>query len=302
VIGTYPLQLENIIDGDTIRLPNGLPSVRILGIDTEETFKHEEDRKAAAADFAAYAKAKRGKHPRPVKYGTPAGDAAAQFLKTLATGCTSIRLERDRVGGRERGTFGRILAHVFLLKKGEPAINVSEALIRAGQAPYFNKYGRSARFDKLYATAQAEARVGARGIWAQSGPAHYPDYPERLAWWTARADQIARWQKVAAQPGHVTLGEPEAMKRLTALAGKDATVFGLLARELPIKAGDKRIFLLSQDRRHGFALVFFDLEAAKTLDEREPFHSMYATVRGKVTLYHGQPQMVLEHVAQVSTK
>jgi len=86
VIGTYPLALENIIDGDTIRLPDGLPSVRILGIDAEETFKHDADRKAAAQDFAAYAKLKRGRHARPVKYGTPAGEAAAQFLRTLGKG------------------------------------------------------------------------------------------------------------------------------------------------------------------------------------------------------------------------
>ena len=87
-----------------------------------------------------------------------------------------------------------------------------------------------------------------------------------------------------------------------ALVGKEAVVFGTLDREMSLKTTDKRIFLLGHQRRRGFALVVFDGTVAKTLDEQERFHSMYVTVRGKVTLYRGRPQMVITNAAQVSTK
>lgn len=301
LIGTFPVTAESIIDGDTIRLPDGKPSIRLLGLDTEETFKNEATRKAAAADFAAYAKAQRGDSLRPVKYGTPAGEAARDYLKALAKGCTTMRLERERPNGRDRGTYGRLLAYVFLIK-GDASINVTEALIRTGHSPYFVKYGRSARFDKLFTAAQDEAREAGRGIWSKTGPAHYPDYDERLPWWNERAAQLERWSKLAAGADHVTLGEPTTDAKLKTLVGKEATVFGLLDRELPVKGGDKRIFLLSHMRRRGFALVVFDTALAKSLDEQERFHSMYVTVRAKVTLYKGRAQMVLEKSTQVSTK
>ncbi len=301
LIGTFPLTAESIIDGDTIRLPDGKPSIRLLGLDTEETFRSEAARKAATADFAAYAKAQRGDSKRPVKYGTPAGEAARDYLKALAKGCTTMRLERERPNGRDRGTYGRLLAYVFLLK-GDASINVTEALIRAGHSPYFVKYGRSARFDKLFTAAQDEAREAGRGIWSKTGPAHYPDYDERLPWWSARAAQLERWSKLAASADHVTLGEPTTDAKLKTLVGKEATVFGLFDRELPVKGADKRIFLLSHMRRRGFALVVFDPALAKSLDDQERFHSMYVTVRAKVTLYKGRAQMVLEKSTQVSTK
>jgi endonuclease YncB( thermonuclease family) len=302
LIGEYSVSPEQVVDGDTLRLPDGQGSIRILGLDTEETFKNERERKAAEADFAAYAKAQRGSDPRPVKYGTPAGEAAGAYLRNLVKGCTTMRLERDGVGARDRGTYGRILAHVFLQKADGTRINVAEALIRAGHSLYFVKYGRSLRFHGLFHLAQAEARKAERGIWAKDGPHHYPDYTERLLWWKARSAQVVRWRALASRPDHVTLGQPDADTKLAALVGKDAVVFGLFDRELKVKSGDKRIFLLSHERRRGFPLVFFDLEQAQTLAAREPFHSMYVTVRGKVTLYQGRPQMVLESAAQVSTQ
>lgn len=302
LIGEYGLSAEQVVDGDTIRLPDGRGSIRILGLDCEETFKNERDRKAAAADFAAYAKAKRGDAKRPVKYGTPAGEAATAYLKALAKNCKTMRLERDRVGARERGTYGRMLAHVFLVQADGTRLNVAENLIRAGHSPRFVKYGRSARFHGLFSLAQDEARKAGRGIWNPNGPAHYPDYDERLTWWIARMAQLERWQVNAKKPDHVTLGAPDADKKLAALAGKDAVVFGLFDRELAVKSDDKRIFLLTHERRRGFPLVVFDDGVAKTLDARERFHSMYVTVRGKVTLYKRRPQMVIERAAQVSTE
>ena len=84
VIRTCGVTAASVVDGDTLRPTGAKASVRILGLDTEETFRKDKDREAAAADFAAYAKAKRGDKPRPVKYGTPAGEAADALLADVS--------------------------------------------------------------------------------------------------------------------------------------------------------------------------------------------------------------------------
>ncbi|MDJ0522472.1 MAG: thermonuclease family protein [Planctomycetota bacterium] len=310
LIGVHSVSVEQVVDGDTIRLPDGKGSIRLLALDTEEVARSKageilgpEDPSAPwhAGGFAAYAAKQRGESKWPVKYGTPAGAAATDFLRSLVTGCKSMRLEREHAGARARGHYGRVLAYVFLEKDGK-RINVSEAMIRAGHSPYFVKYGRSARFDKLFRAAQAEARKAKRGIWGDGGPGHYPDYAERLTWWAQRADQVERWALHKPSADHVTLGEADANAKLQKLVGKEAVVFGALDRELEVKSGDKRIFLLSHERRRGFPLVIFDADVARKLDERQSFHAMYVTVRGTVTLYRGRPQMVVESTSQVSTK
>jgi len=276
VIGKYAATADSFVDADTLRLPDGKPSVRILGIDAEETFKSRPDRAAAAADFDAYAKAKRGASARPVKYGTPAGEAARDYVKSLMKDVTQVRLERDRLGGRESGTYGRTLAHVFLLApSGE--INLSAAIIRAGHSPYFMKYGRSVRFDALYQAAEKEARLKQRGIWSEDGPRHYPDYDERCRWWSARAAQVKAWSTRASKPGRVTLGEPGSELKLAALVGSEAVVFGLLNREIAVKAGDRHVLLLSHVGRRSFALVVFDEAVYDALDMKT-YAAMYLTL------------------------
>lgn len=301
LIGTYPISVECVTDADTIRLLESKDRVRIMAIDAEEVFHRDEDRAAAAKDFAAYAKAKRGARPLPVKYGTPAGDAAREHAKLLMKGATTMRLERDAVDAPAKGYYGRILAHVIILKADGAELNLAEELIRSGHSPYFTKYGRSLRFDARMRQAQDEARKAKRGIWGSDGPDHYPDYDERLRWWDGRADQIDRWRKECKQPNRVTLGSPTADAKLAALVGKEAVVFGLYERELKVSSGDRRLFLLGHKRGRGFPLVVFDDEVVKGLD-MDALGARYATARGKVTLHKGRPQMVIESPTQVSTK
>ena len=300
LIGLYPASVDCVVDADTIKVGEKRESVRIMAVDSEELFREDSDREAAAKDFAAYAKAKRGESKYPVKYGTPAGEAAREFVKGLMDGVTHIRLERDAVGDRAKGTYGRLLGHVFLVKPGGDVL-LSEALIRAGHSPYFNKYGRSRRFDARLNAAQAEARKAERGIWGKDGPAHYPDYEERVRWWTKRADLVDRWRAVAAKPDHVTLGAPDADAKLKALIGKEAVVFGVFDRELKVSSGTQRVFLLSHERRRGFPFVVFDPKVAATLDLEE-LGAWQVTLRGKITLYKERPQMVIESPTQISTR
>ncbi|HEY5951062.1 MAG TPA: hypothetical protein VIV40_36475, partial [Kofleriaceae bacterium] len=58
VIGEF--KVTKITDGDTIRVDGLDSSLRLLGMDTEETFKSENDRRMFEAGWPEYVKAKRG--------------------------------------------------------------------------------------------------------------------------------------------------------------------------------------------------------------------------------------------------
>ncbi len=299
VFGTYAVTTEQVVDGDTIRITDQ-PSVRILCLDTEEVFRRPADREAAEANFQSYARAKRGDSPRPAKYGTPAGEAAKAYARKLIGESTRVRLERDRLGAPEIDPYGRRLAHVVLETKTGDVL-FAEAMIRAGHSPYFIKYGGSIRFDTQLRAAERAAREAKRGIWSEKGPDHYPDYEERLRWWNERLKQVRAWREVAARSDHVTLGEPGATKKLEGLVGNTAVVRGLFSRALETKDKTKMIIFLGDRPRQGFPLVFFDRDVYAALD-LPAIESMYVTVTGKISLYRGRPQMVVERADQISTR
>ena len=252
-IGVFELGRDAGVDGDTLRL-KGEPSVRVLGVDTEETFKEPFHRAAAARSFVSYAKQMRAGHPYPVKFGTPAGEAAATFVRKLIRGVTRVRLERDTTHSRDFDTYGRRLGHVFLLRpQGE--VLLAEAIIRAGHSPYFIKYGRSSRFDARFEAAQRDARRAKRGVWSNAGPAHYPDYEERLRWWSKRARLAQLWNAQSHAADRVTLGTSSANKKLAALIGKTATVRGYLANVHVSKRTGRTLLFLGHEKRRSFPLV-----------------------------------------------
>ena len=295
-LGTYAIRPEHVTDGDSLRLPE-VGAVRVLGIDCEEVFRSPADRIASERDFGAYARARRSSSPVPVKYPTPAGEAAGDAARALVATAERVRLERDDVNASDLDTHGRTLAHVVLLA-AEGEILLAEALIAAGHSPYFVKYGRSRRFHRRLERAEQVARTRRRGIWSGDGPHHYPDYEERLAWWHARGDQVDRWRGLPDDPGHVTLEDTAAEARLRALVGQEATVFGLLQDR---KAeGRPRILWLRHRPRRDFAVVCFDLAVWDGLDHGA-LDRLYVTVTGRVTLYRDRPQILVEHATQVGT-
>lgn len=297
VIGVYDVTPQSVTDGDTLRVPGERP-VRVIGLDSEEVFKNAADRAAAEADFAAYARAKRGDAAMPVKYGTPAGEAAKTFVRALLADVKQVRLERDEVGGHEFDTYERRLAHVVLLAPaGERQLAVE--VVRAGHSPYFTKYGRSRRLDAALRAAQDEARAARRGIWSAEGPAHYPDYDERLAWWEARAEQVDAWRRLPPSPERITLGTVDAPQRLAARVGQQATVFGTLR---DVRAdGWPRILWLTDRRGRDVSVVVFEQAAWEALDLRA-LGTRFVTVTGPVTLYRDRPQIEVRRADQVSTR
>ena len=294
--GTYVLGPESVHDGDSLRV-EGVGAVRVLGIDCEEVFRSPEDRLAAEKDFDSYARSRRGDAPDHVKFPTPAGEAAKDAARALVAAAGRVRLERDDAAVSDRDAYGRTLAHVVLLAP-EGEILLAEALIAEGHSPYFVKYGRCRRFDRRFERAERTARARRRGIWSAAGPAHYDDYPARLRWWRARADQVDAWRARADAPGHVALEDEAAEDRLRGLVGRDATVFGLVRGRK--EEGRPRILWLRHLPGRDFPVVCFDPAVWDQLDHAA-LGRRFVTVTGRVTLYRNRPQILVERATQVGT-
>ncbi len=294
VLGTFELPGDAVVDGDTLRVRGLDASLRLVAIDTEETFKDPRHVEAARQDFEAYARRMRGNSPTPVKFGTPMGEEAKRFAQRFFYGVKRVRLEYDDPK-QPRGYYGRHLVHVFAKKDGTWRHYNLEA-VRAGMSPYFTKYGYSKRFHAAFVAAQAEARRERRGIWAPDAKG-YPDYPERLAWWEGRARQIARFEKrYEGRPGYVRLGRPDAMDRLLAAEGRVVTVFGTIG-EMRLDETPYLVWL-SHEKKNDFTLVAFDDAQLETLAPGR-YYGWYVYVRGRVSLYRGRPQMKATDVRRI---
>jgi endonuclease YncB( thermonuclease family) len=248
VIGEF--KVTKVTDGDTIRVDGLDSSLRLLGVDTEETFKNEGDRRAFENGWEQYYKGKRGTAPRPVKFATPLGMDAKHFAEHFFAGGTKVRLERDHPA-EIRDRYNRYLAYVFV-QKGGTWVNYNVEAVRAGMGPYFPKYGRSRRFHDEFIKAEEEAKAAKRGIWAP-GVMSYPDYPEREAWWTARGDFVDEFHKAAeGKTNFVQMDHWDATKKLEQLVGKEVNVLGTVD---DVRIGERGPTKVLLDR---FALVFFD--------------------------------------------
>lgn len=296
VVGTFPITEDTVVDGDTVRVP-GQPSIRIVGLDCEEVFHRDRDREAAKADFKAYARDKRGDSPMPVKFGTPAGEAARAFASQLLAGATALRIERDGLEGPEHDGFDRLLGHVIVVKpQGE--LHFALEMVRAGHSPYFVKYGRTRRMDAEFTAAEAEARTARRGIWGSAGPAHYPDYDERLAWWQARARQVDAWRAAPDAPERIELGTHLGTQRLAQRTGQPVLLFGTVGRlrldEFPF------IVYLAHKKGEDLPVVIRDRKVLEAIDPLKLSHG-YVVVKGTLTSYRGKPQVEVAEAAQVTS-
>ncbi len=295
-------RLTKVVDGDTIRVDGLDSSLRLLALDTEETFKNEKDRRAFEQGWEKYLELKRGGSKRPVKAATPMGEAAYAFAKEFFEGVDVVRLELDNP--REiRDRYDRYLAYVFAQKDGQ-WVNFAVESIRAGMSPYFSKYGYSRRFHEELVEAEREARAAQRGIWDPK-TMHYPDYDLRKPWWTARAEFIAEFdRKARGRTDHISLTDYDALARLERLEGSEATVIGTVAE---LRLGDRgpSKVLLSGRMRGGFPIVFFDKDVLASTGLAR-WKSEYVTVRGVVTSYvnkrtkRAQLQIVVERPSQVA--
>ncbi len=284
VLGDFPL--SKVLDGDTIRVDGLDASLRLLGLDSEETFKYKADLRAYEKGWAVYLAEAQARTKSPVKIATPLGDEAKKFAQKFFDGVRIVHLERDHPK-EIRDFYNRYLTYVFVEKDGK-RLNYNVECVRAGMSPYFSKYGYSRRFHNEFVAAQAEARKAQRGIWDPKKQ-HYPDYDRRLAWWDRRADYIQAFERDASDhKNYVVLTHWDAFARLEDLLGREVVVLGSVGDIRKGETGPTRV-MLSRRRTASFPLIFFDkdvltrsgVEAAK--GEFIRAHGIVAKYRNKYT-------------------
>lgn len=298
-IGEFPL--TDVLDGDTIKVDGLDSSLRLVGIDTEETFKHKNDRLAADEGLEHYREAKRGTSARPVKMATPMGEQAKVFAKHFFDGVDRVKLERDHPA-EIRDRYNRYLAYVLVRRNGT-WLNYNVECVRAGMAPYFSKYGYSRRFHAQFVAAEAEARRAKRGIWAPDAPG-YTDYEEREAWWGARARFVDEFRAASdGAPDHIDITHWDALQQLEARAGRRVVLLGIVGEVRSGASGPTRV-LLSRRMGSDFPLIFFkeDVLAASGL---ATWKGEFVEITGVPTFYENkrthdkQLQIVIDRASQV---
>jgi len=288
VIGEFPL--TRVVDGDTIKVEGLDSSLRLLGLDTEETFKHAAERRAYAAGWDSYVKGVRGASQKPVKFATPMGMEAKAWAEQFFSGVHKVRLERDDAE-EIRDRYNRYLAYVFVEKDGK-WLDYNVEAVRAGMAPYFPKYGTSRRFHAEFVKAEAEAKAAHRGIWNPTKQA-YPDYAEREAWWTARGSFVDEFRALPAGPTRIDLSHEDAEKLLADAVGSEVDVLATVGK---IYRGHPTRVML--DGRRNLPVIFFD----KELFERSKiaaWQGEFVVVHGTPRLYHGHVEIVVDRVDQI---
>jgi endonuclease YncB( thermonuclease family) len=280
VVGDFPL--TKVIDGDTIRVDGLAASMRLLGLDTEETFKKKSEWAEFDKGWAVYLAEAQAKTKSPVKIPTPMGEEAKKFAVQFFRGVRTVHLERDHPK-EIRDFYNRFLTYVFIDRDGK-RINYNVECVRAGMSPYFSKYGYSRRYHAEFVQAQAEARAAGRGIW-DPAKQHYTDYDRRLEWWNRRGDYIQAFERDAAgRDNWIVLTNWDAMDRLRGLLGREVVVLGGVGDIRKSTTGGPTKVMLSRRRIGSFPLIFFDQQVLQ--DSRvESAKGEYIRARGVVASY-----------------
>lgn len=307
LIGEFLLQNKGVVDGDTIKVVGLDASLRLIGLDCEETFKSDKAWRAYEVGFDEYLRNEQKKTPRPVKVATPLGMDAKKFALDFFDDVTEVRLERDHPKD-VRDRYNRHLAYVFA-KKGGKWVNYNLECIRAGMSPYFDKYGRATRFHEAFVAAQDEARRAGRGIWDPTKE-HYRDYDARLAWWGARAAFVTEFQKEAeTRDDLITLTHWDSLDRLAGYLGDEVEILATVGDIRMGSGGAPTRVMLARRMFSDFALIFFDDEvfSASRIAEAK---GEFVRVRGTVSEYEfkgkrgrageKQLQIVVKRAEQVS--
>ncbi|MBZ5712446.1 thermonuclease family protein [Nannocystis pusilla] len=281
VIGEFPLL--KVTDGDTIRVAGLDASMRLLGLDTEETFKRKSEYMEFDKGWERYLAEAQAKTKSPVKIPTPLGEEAKKFAEAFFQDVRTVRLERDHPK-EIRDFYNRYLAYVFVEKDGK-TYNYNVECVRAGMSPYFSKYGYSRRFHKEFVAAQEEARAAKRGIW-DPAKQHYTDYDRRLEWWNRRGDFIQAFEIEAADHSNwIVLTHWDALDRLQGKVGREVVVLGAVG-DIRETAGPTKV-LLSRRRTGSLPLIFFDKDVLARSGALEA-KGEFVRAHGVVTKYYNK--------------
>ncbi len=232
LLGEYELNGEvdhSVVDGDTIKVKGLDASIRILFIDTEETFKHKSAKmktKAVEENWEDYIATQENRVvDKPIKFNTPLGYEATLWARDFFRESPKVRLEYDSYNKR-KGFFNRYLAYVFARKNGK-WVNFNIEVVKNGYSPYSTKYGRSRRFHNEFVAAQEYAMKHKLGIW-NPNKKHYTDYDKRLKWWNERGREIAEYEKKHSRTHLFIGGSRSHYYKLKKMVLKRVKVFSLL--------------------------------------------------------------------------
>lgn len=300
VVGTF--KVEKVIDGDTFRFKNLDKSTRLLCIDTEETFKGkdafqktESIRNIWKSYYADKRQQEGGK--MPIKLDSPFGYDTWQWAKEFFSDVDSVRLEKDD-SLRFIDTYNRYLVYLIAYKNGKE-INYNLECVKLGYSPYFNKYGNSKRFHKQFVEAQQYAQTHQLGIWNKKTLC-YPDYEERISWWSKRAKQLENFEVLQASDynHYFNLLNDNEYTRLSAHLGDEVVVFGTISDVFT----NKFPYLIRMPHTKVQHLDIFVYEEYKSVFEKldiETLKEYYVYVRGIVKSHSGKLYMELKSKDQI---
>ena len=299
IIGEYII--SKVTDGDTFRFEGLDASTRLLGIDTEETFKDKNAREKSYEISLEWSNEynlihSQKKNGFPVKCDSPFGFETWEWAKDFTKDVTSVRIEKDDTN-RGMDAFGRYLVYLMMKKDGK-YINYNIECVRLGYSPYYNKYGNSKRFHKEFIEAQEYAQKNKLGIWNKKNHC-YPDYDKRLIWWNKRASQIDNFEKKFANTeNYFNISNDGEYDRLFKYIGKEVVVFGtiseIMKQKFPI------LLRFSVRKNVNFDAVIYEENESLlndlNLDEMKEY---YIYIKGKLTEYNGRLQIVLNEKSQL---
>jgi len=296
-VGIY--SFDKVIDGDTIRIIEIDKPLRLLCVDTEETFKpyQAKQKELADKDWKAYLTLKnKGKKFRPLKYPTLFGDETSEFAEEFFKGVEKVKIERDSLD-RLIDFFDRPLCYVFIEKDGE-WLNYNVELVRKGYSPYYAKYGYSLRYHDEFEAAEKEAKRKKMGIWNPKGK-HYIDYPERIEWWNERGEAIKQFEsQFGSNENYFMIQNDTDWERLGDYIGKEITIFGTVDR---VKSKNKPYKVYVSHKQDRSVILYSDnseiLEQSKEAMEREDY--IYFT--GRLELVNDDYMMRFEEISQMQT-
>jgi micrococcal nuclease len=285
-----PWQLARVVDGDTLGVvsPDDGASelVRLLCADTEEKSASNSSATKPATAFGLYT----------------AGWAAGWFRPLEGEPSPPTVYLGHEVGGEDRDSYGRLLAHVWYR-----GCNYGTKLVREGWSPYFNKYGNSRVYDVELREAQRLAQEERLGIWdperAKEGATR--PYAELLEWWDLRAsliDRFREWDREHPDEVLEVRTDLEEIRQRCA-DGEDLVVFGEIVNIREVRGGN--LWLEFDTPRDLPFIVFVPSSARRALDGSHlgeitgTYARNYAYFRGTGAMYHDIAEIVFSSAEQI---
>lgn len=287
--------VKRVVDGDTLYVEEFNKSIRILSLDTEESY-------SAGG--------------KPV---TPWGKKATEYAKSLLNEGSQVFLEfqgqesADEVWTRYVDNFGRGLAWVHL----HDGRDFQEIMIQEGYSPYFSKYGYAEwpELHQKYTQAERVAQTSNLGVWNQAevNGSQMRNYAVLATWWDLRAQVIEQYRNYKQRhPEKTIYNTRKNYLELVELANSNAevTIFtdmqslrriGGIHGLISIGSFDQpfSLFIPRMDEANSQKIINLLMNRYIPMEDEHYPRRGYAYVTGKLEMFRNNPQMVVESPAAI---